>query len=44
MEVKINVVPPSAWAEIDCRILPDLKPEEFIEQIEDLIKDTGVEV
>ena len=29
---------------IDCRILPDLKPEEFIEQIEDLIKDTGVEV
>jgi len=42
--IKINVVPPSAWAEIDCRILPDLKPEEFIEQIEDLIKDTGVEV
>ena len=42
--IKINVVPPSAWAEIDCRILPDNKPEEFIEQIEDLIKDTGVEV
>ena len=42
--VKINVVPPTAWAEIDCRILPDNKPEEFIEQIEDLIKDTGVEV
>ena len=32
--VKINVVPPTAWAEIDCRILPDNKPEEFIEQIE----------
>ena len=42
--IKINVVPPTAWAEIDCRILPDNKPEEFIEQIEDLIKDTGVEV
>ena len=42
--VKINVVPPTAWAEIDCRILPDNKPEEFIKQIENLIKDTGVEV
>ena len=39
---KINVVPPKASAEIDCRILPDNKPEEFITQIEDLIKDTGV--
>ena len=42
--VKINVVPPTAWAEIDCRILPDNKPEEFIEQIKELIKNTGVEV
>ena len=41
---KINVVPPTAWAEIDCRILPDNKPEEFIAKIEDLIKDTGVVV
>ena len=41
---KINVVPPKASAEIDCRILPDNKPEEFITQIENLIKDTGVEV
>ena len=41
---KINVVPPTAWAEIDCRILPDNKPEEFIAKIEDLIEDTGVVV
>ncbi|MDG2019739.1 MAG: M20/M25/M40 family metallo-hydrolase [SAR86 cluster bacterium] len=41
---KINVIPPKAWAEIDCRILPDNKPEEFITQIENLIKNTGVTV
>ena len=41
---KINVIPPRAWAEIDCRILPDNTPEDFIAQIENLIKDTGVEV
>tara|TARA_B100001057_G_scaffold130548_2_gene129610 strand:- start:192 stop:1583 length:1392 start_codon:yes stop_codon:yes gene_type:complete len=42
--IKINVVPPTAWAEIDCRILPDNKPEEFIAKIKDLIKHTEVEV
>tara|TARA_B100000459_G_C8419568_1_gene132544 strand:+ start:79 stop:522 length:444 start_codon:yes stop_codon:yes gene_type:complete len=41
---KINVVPPRSWAEIDCRILPDNDPEEFIVQIEKLIEDTGVTV
>ena len=41
---KINVVPPKSWAEIDCRILPDNDPEEFIVQIEKLIEDTGVTV
>ena len=41
---KINVIPPRAWAEIDCRILPDNTPEDFIAQIENLIKDTGVSV
>ncbi len=41
---KINVIPPKAWAEIDCRILPDNKPEEFITQIENLINNTGVTV
>ena len=29
---KINVIPPKAWAEIDCRILPDKTPKDFIFQ------------
>ena len=41
---KINVIPPEAWAEIDCRILPDRPAEEFIETFNELVKDTGVEV
>jgi len=41
---KINVIPPEAWAEIDCRILPDRPAEEFIETFKNLVKDTGVEV
>ena len=35
---KINVVPPKAWAEIDCRILPDRKAESFIMEIEEMMK------
>ena len=41
---KINVVPPEAWAEIDCRILPDRPAEEFVEEIRGLLEGTGVEV
>jgi acetylornithine deacetylase/succinyl-diaminopimelate desuccinylase-like protein len=41
---KINVVPPEAWAEVDCRMLPDRTTEEFISDFKALIKDTGVEV
>ena len=41
---KINVIPPEAWAEIDCRILPDRPAEEFIETFNQLVKDTGVKV
>ena len=41
---KINVVPPEAWAEIDCRILPDRPSEIFVDELRDMIKDTGVEV
>jgi acetylornithine deacetylase/succinyl-diaminopimelate desuccinylase-like protein len=41
---KINVIPPEAWAEIDCRILPDRPAEEFIATFKDLVKGTGVEV
>jgi len=41
---KINVVPPEAWAELDCRILPDRPSEVFVEELRNLIRDTGVEV
>ena len=41
---KINVVPPEAWAEIDCRILPDRPSEVFVNELRELIADTGVEI
>jgi acetylornithine deacetylase/succinyl-diaminopimelate desuccinylase-like protein len=41
---KINVVPPEAWAEIDCRILPDRPAEDFVQDIRTLVEGTGVEV
>ncbi len=41
---KINVVPPEAWAELDCRILPDRPAEVFIAELQELIAETGVEV
>jgi acetylornithine deacetylase/succinyl-diaminopimelate desuccinylase-like protein len=41
---KINVVPPEAWAEIDCRILPDRPVEEFVTRVRDLVEPSGVEV
>jgi acetylornithine deacetylase/succinyl-diaminopimelate desuccinylase-like protein len=41
---KINVVPPEAWAELDCRILPDRPSETFVNEMRELIKDTGVEI
>ena len=41
---KINVVPPEAWAEIDCRILPDRPSEIFVNELKEMIKGTGVEI
>ena len=41
---KINVVPPEAWAEIDCRILPDRPSEIFVDELREMIADTGVEI
>jgi acetylornithine deacetylase/succinyl-diaminopimelate desuccinylase-like protein len=41
---KINVVPPEAWGEIDCRILPDKPVETFVSEIEALVADSGVDV
>ena len=41
---KINVVPATAWAEIDCRILPDKKAEDFIKNITNIMKPFDVKV
>ncbi len=41
---KINVVPPLAWAEIDCRILPDQPAEEFIIKITKMMEPFGIKV
>ena len=36
---KINVVPPEAWAELDCRLLPDQAPEAFLSELGDVLGD-----
>jgi len=41
---KINVVAPEAWAELDCRILPDKTSDEFVAELESLIEGSGVTV
>jgi acetylornithine deacetylase/succinyl-diaminopimelate desuccinylase-like protein len=41
---KINVVPPEAWAEIDCRMLPDRPAEALVQDVRNLLDGTGVEV
>ena len=39
---KINVVPPDAFGELDCRILPDQDPEEFLNELRFIIDDPNV--
>ena len=41
---KINVVPPTASAELDCRILPDQNADEFLEGIRDRIADEQIAI
>ncbi len=41
---KTNVIPAEASAELDCRLLPDVKPEDFIEHIKKLLGDPSLEV
>lgn len=41
---KINVIPPQAWAELDCRMLPDRPAEEFVADVRNLLEGSGVEV
>jgi acetylornithine deacetylase/succinyl-diaminopimelate desuccinylase-like protein len=41
---KINVVPPTATAEIDCRLLPDQDIDEFLAELGMVINDPGIEI
>jgi acetylornithine deacetylase/succinyl-diaminopimelate desuccinylase-like protein len=41
---KINVVPPVAEAEVDCRMLPDRTSDEFIQDFKNLVEPAGVQV
>ncbi len=41
---KINVVPPTATAEIDCRVLPDQDVETFISELRSVINDPNIEI
>ena len=41
---KINVVPTEAWAELDCRLLPDQVPAAFYEELGEVLgEDIGVD-
>ncbi|MEP1470068.1 MAG: M20/M25/M40 family metallo-hydrolase [Halieaceae bacterium] len=39
---KINVVPPEAHLELDCRLLPDQSPAEFIDSLKQIIDDPTI--
>jgi acetylornithine deacetylase/succinyl-diaminopimelate desuccinylase-like protein len=41
---KINVVPPSASAQIDCRLVPDQDPAAFIAQLRSIVNDPSIEI
>jgi acetylornithine deacetylase/succinyl-diaminopimelate desuccinylase-like protein len=41
---KINVVPSEAWAELDCRLLPDQDPEAFMADLAAIIADDHVRI
>jgi acetylornithine deacetylase/succinyl-diaminopimelate desuccinylase-like protein len=41
---KINVVPPQAAAEIDCRLLPDQDPDAFVTELQSIVNDPGVRI
>jgi acetylornithine deacetylase/succinyl-diaminopimelate desuccinylase-like protein len=41
---KTNVIPAEAEAELDCRLLPGVKPESFIAELKKIIDDPQVEI
>jgi acetylornithine deacetylase/succinyl-diaminopimelate desuccinylase-like protein len=41
---KVNVIPPEASAELDCRLLPDRRPADFLAELRTLIGDPAIEI
>jgi acetylornithine deacetylase/succinyl-diaminopimelate desuccinylase-like protein len=41
---KTNVIPPEASAELDVRLLPDVRPAEFLAELRAVIADSGIEI
>jgi len=41
---KINVVPPTASIELDCRLLPDQSPQAFLAELTQIISDEHIEI
>ena len=41
---KINVIPAEVHAELDCRLLPDQDPEEFLGDLATIINDPGISI
>lgn len=42
--IKVNVIPATARATLDCRLLPDVEPEAFLAELRDVIDDERVSV
>lgn len=42
--IKVNVIPAEAHATLDCRLLPDVRPEEFLGELRGVIADDRVAV
>jgi acetylornithine deacetylase/succinyl-diaminopimelate desuccinylase-like protein len=41
---KTNVIPAESYAELDCRLLPGVTPEQFIAEVKKIIEDPNIEV
>ena len=41
---KTNVIPAEATAELDCRLLPNVKPDDFISEIKKTLNDSTIDV
>ncbi len=39
---KINVIPTEAWAELDCRLLPDQDPQDFLRELQGIVDDDRI--